>query len=817
MHVFGEFDATSNLCIVDEQHNYIVLHPDLLITATNIGSSFSCSRRAVLGELFRTAPISADQGSNTDANAHLLLYGSLIHSLFQSALVQQDFSKAALEAAIDKAIASSIVALYAVNRDHLQAQEELRAFVPLLQRWATRYFMPGPSSVENAYVHTVVGIEENIWSPKCGLKGKIDASVVVVQQQQQRHQDKVQPGKARPRTKPEVRTVTAHVAPLELKTGKLSAESGSPQHRAQVMLYSVMMGDRYGCDIPQVLPDANHMPDISCKHCVPLMHEHRDVLVASQGYLQHAQAMGSGGTPSMIPVETRRNEVALLLQARNDISAFLARWFTATRESLQASTAPQPAAAAAGNRSPTKLKDGTYAPTTVTLPPNNALGRLPPMIQNANLCKSCSSQAACFMYTKAEEPALGQPQGSSPMAELFRSRTKHLTPADTKFFWHWDRLLDMESSEMLGNRLEVWSMSSRDRERLGKCFSHMELRQHSQGADPTIAPSPGMSNSAKAAVAAGSSPSALDPCSPAIEQPRTSTSHWYRFHTLPFPDRSPRTSFFDLSISKGDLVVISSEDGYYGLGQGFVVELSTNSCTIAADDLLGVPPQPVTVRPGVCDIEDLVSAAMQRRDPKSGVVWRIDKIELNSGFAMVKDCWYRFFLSTSKRDQQLRRSIVALVPPRFAASESSLKILEGLNAGQQNAIRKALAAKEYALILGMPGTGKSFTMARLIMELVSRGKRVLLASYTHWAVDTLLLKLVQVCGSEMASKVSGLPYRRLGVQNIVRLGRGSQVHPSLRSLALDESQFSTTEQLHGTSHRCPNDTSARTNRCRCLV
>ena len=296
MHVFGEFDATSNLCIVDEQHNYIVLHPDLLITATNIGSSFSCSRRAVLGELFRTAPISADQGSNTDANAHLLLYGSLIHSLFQSALVQQDFSKAALEAAIDKAIASSIVALYAVNRDHLQAQEELRAFVPLLQRWATRYFMPGPSSVENAYVHTVVGIEENIWSPKCGLKGKIDASVVVVQQQQQRHQDKVQPGKARPRTKPEVRTVTAHVAPLELKTGKLSAESGSPQHRAQVMLYSVMMGDRYGCDIPQVLP----MPTIclisrvntACHSCTSTAMSwslHRDISNMRRPWVQVAR------------------------------------------------------------------------------------------------------------------------------------------------------------------------------------------------------------------------------------------------------------------------------------------------------------------------------------------------------------------------------------------------------------------------------------------------------------------------------------------------------------------------------------------------
>lgn len=53
-----------------------------------------------------------------------------------------------------------------------------------------------------------------------------------------------------------------------------------------------------------------------------------------------------------------------------------------------------------------------------------------------------------------------------------------------------------------------------------------------------------------------------------------------------------------------------------------------------------------------------------------------------------------------------------------------------------------MTAKDYALILGMPGTGKTTTIAEIIKALVQRGKSVLLTSYTHSAVDTILLKLL---------------------------------------------------------------------------
>lgn len=70
-------------------------------------------------------------------------------------------------------------------------------------------------------------VEEDIWSPKWGLKGKVDASVQV--------------GINRNPSKGSV--VEENVAPLEIKTGR---SVGVMAHRAQTMLYTLLMEDRYG-------------------------------------------------------------------------------------------------------------------------------------------------------------------------------------------------------------------------------------------------------------------------------------------------------------------------------------------------------------------------------------------------------------------------------------------------------------------------------------------------------------------------------------------------------------------------------------------
>ncbi|ELY51643.1 AAA domain-containing protein [Natronolimnohabitans innermongolicus] len=60
------------------------------------------------------------------------------------------------------------------------------------------------------------------------------------------------------------------------------------------------------------------------------------------------------------------------------------------------------------------------------------------------------------------------------------------------------------------------------------------------------------------------------------------------------------------------------------------------------------------------------------------------------------------------------------------------------NAAQNEAVTKAVGARDCALIHGPPGTGKTYTIARAIRAMVERGERVLLSAFTNRAVDNAL-------------------------------------------------------------------------------
>ncbi|MEF8772285.1 AAA domain-containing protein [Halodesulfurarchaeum sp.] len=68
--------------------------------------------------------------------------------------------------------------------------------------------------------------------------------------------------------------------------------------------------------------------------------------------------------------------------------------------------------------------------------------------------------------------------------------------------------------------------------------------------------------------------------------------------------------------------------------------------------------------------------------------------------------------------------------------------LIGNNPTQNRAVNRALQAQDLALIHGPPGTGKTYTIARLIRELVDQGERVLLSAFTNRAVDNALEALL---------------------------------------------------------------------------
>ncbi len=57
---------------------------------------------------------------------------------------------------------------------------------------------------------------------------------------------------------------------------------------------------------------------------------------------------------------------------------------------------------------------------------------------------------------------------SSGMGDLFSTRTDHVQENHVAYFAKWDKLIDMERKDAQSMRKEIWSMSSKEREQLGR-------------------------------------------------------------------------------------------------------------------------------------------------------------------------------------------------------------------------------------------------------------------------------------------------------------------------------------------------------------
>ncbi len=73
--------------------------------------------------------------------------------------------------------------------------------------------------------------------------------------------------------------------------------------------------------------------------------------------------------------------------------------------------------------------------------------------------------------------------------------------------------------------------------------------------------------------------------------------------------------------------------------------------------------------------------------------------------------------------------------PAFAGDERTY--IEN-NDAQNAAVNLAVRARDFALVHGPPGTGKTYTLARTIRALVDDGERVLLSAFTNRAVDNAI-------------------------------------------------------------------------------
>lgn len=117
---------------------------------------------------------------------------------------------------------------------------------------------------------------------------------------------------------------------------------------------------------------------------------------------------------------------------------------------------------------------------------------------------------------------------------------------------------------------------------------------------------------------------------------------------------------------------------------------------------------------------------------------------------------------------RLRDRLLGLEAPRFQTELPPVTFFSELNPPQGDAVRFALAAKDFAIIHGPPGTGKTTTLAEFIYQVVRLGQRVLACAASNTAVDNLLEKLIR------------------STPGVVRVGHPARVFESLREHTLDE-------------------------------
>lgn len=701
--------------VVDDNESspFLILHPDHMLSATTVADSFDCLRKAVLQDRIKA----------TSESSKAMVYGSILHEVFQLALSANRWDAAFLNALVERTIETHLEGLWELGMgDTGLAREEITAKMGELSAWAGVFVAerPGAKALvderqgEKARmsISKLIAIEEHVWSPQFGLKGNIDATVqtTVV---------------AEGGNSPHTRLIT----PFEVKTGRTTQ---SPSHMAQTALYTLLLSDRY------------------------------DVAIES-GILYYLESS------AIMRVKPPVMEIRAMVQQRNRVAEHI---FAARNPAQGSEDAPEPAVIQAV-QSQAIEESG-----------------LPQLLRNPFKCGRCYARQSCFTFHALVE------SGTADSAGMIDDNKKHHSliwseavghlgllknaggKGDVlkKWFTKWDKLLTFEEGDQARYRKELWTMSSAEREAAGRCFGQLVLQK-----DLTVTNS--------TATATGT-----------VDGVSGNGGKINRFtYVFARAVRGLGGSFAEGSaLTVGEAVVVSGEQGQWALANGYVTAVTRHDITVAVDRKLGKARQRL---PGFEEGNNqLLKGTMTvgkvdalEHTQEESVLYRLDKDEFSNGLALIRNNLVTL-MSDDPMHTKLREQILFGAVPRFepttAADQSTLGAtqqqtqLGEMNEDQRSAVAKVLSAQDYALILGMPGTGKTTTIAHIIRALLAEGKSILLTSFTHTAVDNILLKI-----REIAPK-----------NGILRLGVPSKINKQVQNFCLlasaPRSSFEAIEQAY---------------------
>ncbi|KNG51259.1 dna replication helicase dna2 [Stemphylium lycopersici] len=632
VHVIGEFTTTGQ-CVIDDHSNMLILHPDHLISSTVVADSFGCLRRAVLQDRVK---------ATSKANAPML-YGTLLHELFQEAIKVNDWDTTFLLNTIEKLLPNHLETILEINSTCDAVKEHMTSKLPEMQAWAKIFVRTEPQAdavvrerngrQSIMSINKLLDVEEHVWSPMYGLKGNIDATVQVTMRDDLGE-----------------RTLTV---PFEVKTGKNSSNAA---HVAQTALYNLLLSNRYDVDI-------------------------------AYGILYYLETSDISRIPAI------RNDIIHMIIKRNELACYV-------RDRIE----------------------------------------LPPVLKEDFKCQKCYAQDACFLYHNLVEDGNGD-MLNKKAKERYDELVAPLQLSHQEFMKKWDTLLTKEETDMMKFRRELWTMLSTEREKLGRCFSNVILEPGS-----------------------------------GLEEKNGQKINRYSY-TFIKQRAAPGFSFTESQLIVGEPIVVSDEQGHFALANGYVTHVNKRRITVAVDRRLhnsrtklpGFNSQTNQTFAGIMEVTKEGEVPVQYEVDNEPVLYRLDKDEFSNGMAAARNNLIQIMDDNVYKAQDLRALIVDGRAPAFKPSPSAPAIPQSsqmsMNSDQKAAVSKVMCAQDYALVLGMPGTGKTTTIAHIIRTLVAQGKSVLLTSYTHTAVDNILLKI------------------RDDKIGILRLGASKKIHPEVQQFA----------------------------------
>ncbi|CAB3246254.1 unnamed protein product [Arctia plantaginis] len=323
--------------------------------------------------------------------------------------------------------------------------------------------------------------------------------------------------------------------------------------------------------------------------------------------------------------------------------------------------------------------------------------KLPEPVDHHNACAKCPYLTLCSLHLwHTDGPSVSE---SHPLSKLRTEALGHLSQEHIKYFLHWNALIKMEEKVQLTSSPihSLWTDSIEKREKRGTCAAKLKLKAVQASGDKFL------HNFQRQDTDDGASEKAI---------------------------KGPQ---------EGEFSIVSIDDRPW-IAAGVVIVSNSKEIQIVVERDLS-----------------------QRLDKNT--TYHIDTYEsyATTGQNLTN---LGVLMEETERAERLRKLIIDKECPEFnnklprEVGRLGTKLMRTLNIQQQRAVLKALAAKDYALLQGLPGTGKTQTISVLIQMLVSLKQRVLVTAHTHSAVDTVLTRIPESV-------------------RVLRLGSSSRVAPAL--------------------------------------